>query len=181
MISTRSAGLVIDTVVCLTLAKWETVSGRFGGYLTLWVLAVAFVSYSEIKKQFNDIAIQDVLDERKVELIVPQLCGTARGVAGTDYTTKIGQNPNPWDTYAKPNPFDNCWYEMSKFRPLYPEYKHVSDNELSRKLYAEHGVPNPWATLGAWAGIAFGIPLVVLALGSSLLWALSGFAVTRQS
>jgi hypothetical protein len=23
----------IDTVVCLTLAKWETVSGRFGGYL----------------------------------------------------------------------------------------------------------------------------------------------------
>src|SRR5262245_11062813 len=26
--------LVIDTVVCLTLAKWETVSGQFGGYLT---------------------------------------------------------------------------------------------------------------------------------------------------
>src|SRR5262245_55636759 len=34
MISTRSVGLLIDTVVCLTLAKWETVSGRFGGYLT---------------------------------------------------------------------------------------------------------------------------------------------------
>ena len=30
MISTRSAGLLIDAVVCLTLAKWETVSGRFG-------------------------------------------------------------------------------------------------------------------------------------------------------
>jgi hypothetical protein len=29
----RSGGLVIDTIVCLTLAKWETVSGRFGGYL----------------------------------------------------------------------------------------------------------------------------------------------------
>jgi hypothetical protein len=26
--------LVIDTVVCLTLAKWETVSGQFGGYLS---------------------------------------------------------------------------------------------------------------------------------------------------
>jgi hypothetical protein len=26
--------LVIDTVVCLTLAKWETVSGQFGDYLT---------------------------------------------------------------------------------------------------------------------------------------------------
>src|SRR5262252_4769893 len=34
MISTRSVELVIDTVVCLTLAKWETVSGQFGGYLT---------------------------------------------------------------------------------------------------------------------------------------------------
>jgi hypothetical protein len=32
MFSTRSVGLLIDTVVCLTLAKWETVSGRFGGY-----------------------------------------------------------------------------------------------------------------------------------------------------
>ena len=36
MISTRSGALVIDTVVCLTLAKWETVSGRFGGYLK-WI------------------------------------------------------------------------------------------------------------------------------------------------
>jgi hypothetical protein len=26
--------LLINTVVCLTLAKWETVSGQFGGYLT---------------------------------------------------------------------------------------------------------------------------------------------------
>src|SRR5207253_1464626 len=33
MISTRSVELVIDTVVCLTLAKWKTVSGQFGGYL----------------------------------------------------------------------------------------------------------------------------------------------------
>src|SRR6516164_3618974 len=34
MISTRFVGLVIDTIVCLTLVKWETVSGRFGGYLS---------------------------------------------------------------------------------------------------------------------------------------------------
>src|SRR5262252_3754079 len=33
MVSTRLVELVIDTVVCLTLAKWETVSGQFGGYL----------------------------------------------------------------------------------------------------------------------------------------------------
>jgi hypothetical protein len=34
MISTRSDVLVIDTVVSLTLRKWETVSGQFGGNLT---------------------------------------------------------------------------------------------------------------------------------------------------
>ena len=33
MISTRSGVLVIDTVVSLTLRKWETVSGQFGGNL----------------------------------------------------------------------------------------------------------------------------------------------------
>jgi hypothetical protein len=41
-------------------------------------------------------------------------------------------------------------------------------------------VPIPWATLGTWAAIAIGIPLAVLALGSALLWALSGFAVARK-
>src|SRR5215831_425438 len=41
MISTRSVELVIDTVVCLTLAKWETVSGQFGGYLRRWRSVIA--------------------------------------------------------------------------------------------------------------------------------------------
>ncbi len=27
----------MDTVVCLTLDKWETVSGQFGGYLTTFL------------------------------------------------------------------------------------------------------------------------------------------------
>ena len=40
--------------------------------------------------------------------------------------------------------------------------------------------PNPWATLGVWASIAFGIPLAVLALGPSLVWAFSGFAAKRS-
>jgi hypothetical protein len=143
----------------------------------LFVIAVAFVSYSEIKKQFDAAAALHP-PPQGFEIEVPQLCGDARGVAGTDYTTKQGQNPGPWDTYAKPNPFDNCWYMISKFRPLYPEYKDLSDNELVQKLYGIH-VPNPWATLGMWASIAFGIPLAVLALGASLVWAFSGFAAKR--
>jgi len=50
MISTRSVALLIDTVVCLTLAKWETVSGRFGGYLrfqNVEGLLVNFTGYED--------------------------------------------------------------------------------------------------------------------------------------
>jgi hypothetical protein len=42
----RCGGLIIDTVVCLTLAKWETVSGQFGGYLT-------FTSYDNTTPTFT--------------------------------------------------------------------------------------------------------------------------------
>jgi class 3 adenylate cyclase len=51
MISTRSGALVIDTIVCLTLAKWETVSGRFGGYLKrrfAVILAADVVGYTRL-------------------------------------------------------------------------------------------------------------------------------------
>jgi hypothetical protein len=81
----------------------------------------------------------------------PQLCGQARGVAGVDYSTKRGP-PNFVDKFDNPNPYDKCWYAMSKFRPLYPEYINLSDYELIQKLYA---VPNPWKTLGMWASIAW--------------------------
>jgi len=104
----------------------------------------------------------------------------ARGVAGVDYSTERGQRDYFGD---RPNIFSTCLYAMSKFRPLYPEYNNLSDKELSRKLYAEvptRELPNPWATLGWWAAIAFGIPLVVLVLGASLVWAFSGFAAKRS-
>ena len=52
-----------------------------------------------------------------------------------------------------------------------------SDEEL---LAAHHGLaPTPWASVGMAIGIAFGIPLVVLVFGASLVWAFSGFAATR--
>jgi hypothetical protein len=150
----------------------------------LFVIAVAFVSYGDIKRQFDA-----PWGEAHVwHVTVPQLCGEARGVAGTDYTTQQDRDPGPWDTYAKPNPFDKCWCALSKFRPLYPEYNDLPDGELVRKLYAAHDTltfddlipaPKPWATMAMWATIALGIPLVVLILGSSLVWAFSGFAAKR--
>jgi len=54
--------------------------------------------------------------------------------------------------------------------------KPVTDPALIKRL---NRIPNPWATLGVWAAIAFGIPLAVLVLGASLVWALSGFTAKR--
>jgi hypothetical protein len=87
----------------------------------LFVIAVAFVSYSDIKRQFDDaatIAAHQTASEPVREL--------------TDYEVGIGPPPAPWKT------------------------------------------------LGVWASIAFGIPPVVLVLGSSLVWAFSGFAAKRN-
>lgn len=142
----------------------------------LFVIAVAVISYSEIKEQFGSTGLQNYL-------LVPQLCGDARGVVGADYSTERGP-PNYFDKFDEPNSFATCWYDISRFRPLYPEYNNLSDKELLRKLYADHGVlirdANPWKTLGLWASIAFGIPLAVLTLGASLVWAFSGFAAKRS-
>jgi len=103
----------------------------------LFVIAFAVISYSEIKAEFSAVAPPP--PPQGSEILVPQLCEEARGVAGTDYTTQKGQNPGPWDKYAKPEPYDDCWYTMSKFRPLYPEYNNLSDYELIRMLY---GIPS---------------------------------------
>jgi hypothetical protein len=99
----------------------------------LFVLAVALVSYSDIKEEFDDAAsatLNPVVEQNEI-------------IA------------DPWAKFRKP----------------------VTDPALLKRL---ERTPSPWATLGAWAAIAFGIPLMVLALGSSLLWALSGFAATRK-
>ncbi len=119
----------------------------------LFAITVASISYSGIKAEFNAVALQRTVDASQDELLVPQLCGNARGVAGTDYAIKQRQ-AGPWDIYAKPNFFDDCWYAMSKFRPLYPEFKNVSDKELARKLYTDHGIPiRELPTLGQmWEG-----------------------------
>jgi hypothetical protein len=143
----------------------------------LFVIAVAFVSYGDIKREFNAAANAGPWGTSD-EVLVPQICGDARGIAGTDYSIE--------NRFEEPdNVFDRCWYVMSKFRRLYPEYNNLTDKELTRKLYPGHGFPaptepNPWATVGMWAGIALGIPLAVLVLGSSLVWAFSGFAARRN-
>jgi hypothetical protein len=91
----------------------------------LFVLAVAFISYSEIMQQFDDAAT-----------IAAHQAAQAASQPVEDGLTV---------------------YEVGIGPP-----------------------PAPWATLGTWASIAFGIPLAVLVLGASLVWAFSGFAAKRS-
>ena len=102
----------------------------------LFVIAVAFVSYSEIKAQFDDA-----------------LKNTTFEVQAPDGRTLEVQAP-----------------DMETAKAM---VRTLSEGFIIDKL------PNPWATLGLWASIAFGIPLAVLALGASLVWAFSGFAAKR--
>jgi hypothetical protein len=60
---------------------------------------------------------------------------------------------------------------------MFEELKPVTDPAILAEFNAP---PNPWAKVGMAAAIAFGIPLVVLVLGASLVWAFSGFAAGRS-
>jgi len=129
------------------------------GLFRLWVVAsllfliwLGWLSYDEIRSEF-----------KYASLGLPADCGKARGSSGKDYEEDGGL----------------CWYDQSKFRKLFPEYKDLSDEDLSDKLYAGTGLPHrparPWAKLLGTLGFATGVPLAALALGWSLIWALSGF------
>src|SRR5262249_12623409 len=82
MISTRSVELVIDTVVCLTLAKWETVSGQFGGYLTASAVPLSFISR---------IARAQTYPARPVRVIVPYAPGGPTDVFGRLMAQKLSE------------------------------------------------------------------------------------------
>jgi hypothetical protein len=121
----------------------------------LWVLAVAFLSYPVIKAQFETV----------------ESAATLKPVSEKPVSEKpVSEKPVSEKPVSDP--------EVIKRLPpgtLTP----VTDPELIKRLEGKT-TPDHWATLGEWAAIALGVPLAALALGSSLLWALSGFAVTRQ-
>jgi len=72
-----------------------------------------------------------------------------------------------------------CWYKREDFRRLYPEYKDLSDKVVSEKLYEKAGQPlkhiHPWEGVMKAAVVGLAVPLAVLGLGWSLLWAFAGF------
>jgi hypothetical protein len=138
------------------------------GFFRLWVLGsvlfavvVAALSYAPIRVALHLAAFEKAW--KPDTLMVPVRCDNARGAAGADYATREGRKPGPWDQYSKSNASDYCWYLISKFRELYPEYKRISDVELASKKWADAPPPPPGfevnpqsrsAALGGWAPYA---------------------------
>lgn len=151
----------------------------------LFVISVGVLTYESVKRVFDEAAVLEMV--KGDDIIMPVLCGKARGVAGTDYTTKANQNPGPWDTYAKPNPFDTCYYiGVPIFRRHFPEFSSIPQEALVKKAYADVGQPtrdlaNPWVNLLTVVAWALAVPLIVLAIGSALFWALAGFKRDRPA
>ena len=132
----------------------------------LFMIGVVAASYSDIHTEFRNAYTDWNAEFAKYGgySLVPADCEKTRGTLGTDYTR---------------NDDGLCWYEFSKFRLLYPEYKDVNDQELSKRLYAKAGKPivefHPWIKVARTAGIALGVPVAFLLLGYALFWALAGF------
>ena len=132
----------------------------------LFVIGVAAFSYSDIHTEFRkaDTDWNAELAKYGGISLVPADCEKTRGILGTDYTRDAD---------------GVCWYEFSKLRSLYPEYKDIRDKELDKRLYAKAGKPlvvfHPWAKIAKAAAIAVGAPLAILDLGYALFWALAGF------
>jgi hypothetical protein len=130
----------------------------------LFALSIASLSYTEVR---NEFFWRDA-DELGAITLLPAECAKSLGTVGVDYSVSEGL----------------CWYELPKFRKLYPEYVDLNDAELTKRLYAKVGRSvremRPWTLIARRAGLAVGVPLAMPAIGWGFLWALSGFRAEPQ-
>ncbi|PST19506.1 hypothetical protein C7U61_13450 [Rhizobium sp. JAB6] len=152
------------------------------GLFRLWlVLSVIFaglvflITWSSMRAEFDRAALTKYVANANAPVVVPVMCGEARGTANVDYTTE--------KRLAKPNPYDICWYDIPKYRTFYPEDSALSDTDLSDRLHWQMNIPinhlkppHPWNNLARIVSLAFGFPLAVLLLGWWFMWAFSGFS-----
>ena len=139
-------------------------------FSALFVIATAVVSFPNVKSEFKKAAAD--AEWQGFVPDVPVVCSDARGKVGDDYDLR---------DYGGKN---NCWYPLPKFRVLYPEYKDLTDDQISDRLYEKAGMPidhgAPWTLLLKTLGIAIGVPLIVLAIGSALGWSFAGFRASER-
>jgi hypothetical protein len=144
----------------------------------LFVIIIAFVSYSDIKAQFDAVAS----DEAAVSSMLAANTTFADEVYKSFYSDMPREQFDKRITSANPMPelvarLKTTVTHLDTSRSL---SEWTNDELLAVYLYPPAAAArNPWATVGQMAVIAFGIPLAVLVLGASLVWAFAGFSAKR--
>lgn len=145
--------------------------GRFRCWIVFSLavaLLTAVVTYHSVSSEFRKAALIREMERTSIALI-PIVKGNARGDT-KDYNCD-GDDPA--------NSFNTCWYQIPKFRELFPEYRDLTDDDLLEKTYRKMGQPRtparPWSALVEALAFGLGMPLAVLIVGGSLYWAIAGF------
>jgi len=149
----------------------------------LFVIAVAFVSYSEIKADFDVVAraskpevtlsfiaefrqqypeYNSLTDAQLLEAVYEKFYSD---VPRQQFEKRISENISASDKAVK---FQGQLHEFPA---------DFTDEQIATALKST--IKNPWVSVGEAVAIAVGIPLAALALGASLVWAFSGFAAKR--
>jgi hypothetical protein len=109
------------------------------GFFRIWLIGsflfatvVLGFGYAKVHEQFMWQAADREMERLSVTLI-PIHCRDARGKVNTDYSGPAG----PWRDFAEKA---ECKYKLPDFRRLYPEYKDMGDEDLTRRMYEKDGV-----------------------------------------
>ena len=170
-----------------------------GGLFRLWIVfAVIFATaifmfcgdalYNEFKQAYFVWKLKSDI------LMVPVDCKETRGKkpSADEFLSHYDPHKESPPESAKGSDADfifglddsHCWYQLPKFRALYPEYKDLDDDTLDTQLYAKAGIEikhySPWKLLFQTLAFATGIPFLVLIFGRSLLWVIAGFTNKAQ-
>ena len=123
-------------------------------FSVIWVLFSFASGYRSIAHEFELAAFGKFEGVPLVSTYCrpKNLLGYPRGREGKDYRRLSDSD---------------CWYELSNFLRLYPEYKDGSE--------VSNITPAPFSALGSVVSLAFGVPLGLLGFGMVLGWVMVGF------
>ncbi|KQZ47447.1 hypothetical protein [Ensifer sp. Root558] len=144
-------------------------------FSVLWIASMTVIWWPDIQR--DTWTIGDRWWEADALANLPVRCEYARGAINADY--RIGVAAEPWNQHRAPS--QACWYSEKRFRALWPEYADLDHASLSNKLYQSLGwtpqiEEDRFERTKRAMFFAFIPPILLLAIGSALFWALSGFS-----
>jgi hypothetical protein len=155
------------------------------GFFRLWIVgtalfvfAIAFISYNEIKAQFDAVPSKPEVTSSFIAEFRQQYpeYNNLTDAQLLDTVYKKFYSDMPREEFEKQVSEEiSASNKIVKFQGQVHEFPaDFTDEEIATALKST--IKNPWASVGEAAAIAFGIPLAALILGGSLIWAFSGFA-----